>query len=167
MIKRGLYFSITILLLVLLVGCSGRQAQKPPVPSSLPLAPENQGPETSQIEPVTDYDSLIDNLRNTEATVNPVGDITQPFFSVKGLVINVNDEDVQVYEYATADAAASEAETISPDGSSIGTSMVSWVATPHFWNLEKLIVLYVGENESAITSLDYVPVPATESNIPQ
>ncbi len=124
MIKRRLYFGITILL-VLLVGCSGTQSQKPPVPSPSPLAPADYTPVESQIEPVTDYDSLIDNLRNTEATVNPVGDITQPFFSVKGLVINVNGEDVQVFEYATADAAASEAETISPDGSSIGTSMVN------------------------------------------
>ena len=48
--------------------------------------------------------------------------------------------------------------TAPPDGSSIGTSMVSWVATPHFWSLEKLIVLYVGENEDIIDSLEYVLV---------
>ncbi len=166
MIRHRLYFGI-IILVVLLVCCSGTQSQKLPVPSPLPLAPTDHTPVESQIEPVTDYDSLIDNLRNTEATVNPVGDITQPFFSVKGLVINVNGEDVQVFEYATADAATSEAETISPDGSSIGTSMVSWVATPHFWNLEKLIVLYVGENESVIAASDYVLDIPVASNLPQ
>ncbi len=44
----------------------------------------------------TDYVGLVDNLRNTEAIVNPVGEITQPFFSVKSFVSNVNGEDVQV-----------------------------------------------------------------------
>ena len=41
MIKRRLYFGITILvvLVVLLVGCSGTQSQKPTVSSPSPLAP--------------------------------------------------------------------------------------------------------------------------------
>lgn len=103
--------------------------------------------------PVQDYVSLIDNLRKQGATVNPVGDVTQPFFSVKGQIISVNGEEVQTFEYADAATAKAEATKISPDGSSIGTSMVSWKANPHFFQKERLIVLYVGTNPGVIQLL--------------
>jgi hypothetical protein len=110
-----------------------------PTPSPTPAPVPPQGGQ------VTDYVSLVDNLRAAGATVNPAGEVEQPFFSVKGLVIKVNNNDVQVFEYSDADAAENEAKTISPDGSSIGTSMPFWVGPPHFFKAEKLIVLYVGE----------------------
>ncbi|MFC1901345.1 hypothetical protein ACFLX3_00230 [Chloroflexota bacterium] len=63
MIKRRVYSSITILvvLVVLLVGCSGTQSQKPTVPSPSPLAPApyvpDEGtplaPTTGEPEPAT------------------------------------------------------------------------------------------------------------------
>jgi hypothetical protein len=92
--------------------------------------------------PVTGYVSLIDNLRAAGATVEPAGEVSQPFFSVKGQVITVNGGDVQVFEYADAAAADAEAALVSPDGGSVGTSMMSWVAAPHFFKTGKLIVLY-------------------------
>jgi len=111
-----------------------------------------EAPTVSHGGPVSDYVSLIDNLRATGATVDPAGDVTQPFFSVKGQVIKVNGEDVQVFEYSDEAAAEAEALLVSPDGSSIGTSMVSWIAPPHFYKAGKLIVLYVGEN-GAVTDI--------------
>ncbi len=102
---------------------------------------------------------LVDNLRATGANIQPAGDITQPFFSVKGLVITVNGSNVQVFEYADANAADAEAALVSSDGSSIGTTMASWVAPPHFYEAEKLIVLYVGESEAIIDILESVLGP--------
>jgi len=96
--------------------------------------------------------SLIDNLRATGVTVNPAGDVSQPFFSVKGQVIKVNGEDVQVFEYGDKATAEAEAALVSPDGSSIGTSMVSWISSPHFYKAGKIIAIYVGEN-SEVTNL--------------
>ena len=162
MIKIKSYFGITVLgiLIMLFAGCTVEQSQLPPHPSP-------STPVTSDGGLVKDYVSLVDNLRNAEATVNPVGEITQPFFSVDGFVINIDGEEVQVFEYATAEATAAEASTISPDGSSIGTSMVSWMASPHFWNVEKLIVLYVGENNSIVTMLDNALGTVTASDLPQ
>ncbi len=78
---------------------------------------------------------------------------------MKGLVITVNGSNVQVFEYATADEADAEAALVSPDGSSIGTTMASWVAPPHFYKAEKLIVLYVGESEAIIDILESVLGP--------
>ena len=129
------------------IGCADEKSPVPPTPT------------ISHGGPVRDYIGLVDNLRATGANIQPAGDITQPFFSVKGLVITVNGSNVQVFEYADANAADAEAALVSSDGSSIGTTMASWVAPPHFYEAEKLIVLYVGESEAIIDILESVLGP--------
>jgi hypothetical protein len=115
---------------------------------------DSEEPIVSHGGPTTDYVSLIDNLRQAGATVEPTGEVTQPFFSVTGNIIVVNGGDVQVFEYADAAAAEAEAALVSPDGSSVGTSMISWVATPHFYKAGRLIVLYVGDSTGVINVLE-------------
>lgn len=112
-----------------------------------------QTPTTSHGGPVQDYVSLIDHLRAQGATVDPVGNVSQPFFSVKGQTITVNGEQVQVYEYANADTANAEAARISPDGGTIGNSSVDWIAPPHFFKAGKIIVLYVGNASTVLQPL--------------
>lgn len=132
-------------------------ATPPTEPTSEPESDEPSELETPIVSPggpVTDYVSLIDQLRTAGATVELAGAVSQPFFSVKGQVIKVNGEDVQVFEYTDAAAAEAEAATVSPDGGSIGISMVTWVAAPHFYKTGKLIVLYVGDNQTIITTLE-------------
>jgi hypothetical protein len=109
--------------------------------------------------PVTDYVSLVDALRAQGATVEPSGDVSQPFFTVEGQVIRVDSQDVQVFEYADEAAADAEAELVAPDGSSVGTSMVSWVAPPHFYKVGRLVVLYVGDDATTIDLLEAVLGP--------
>ncbi len=104
----------------------------------------------------TDLNSLIDSLRDTGAVVQTAGDISQPFFAVTGQVIKVDNKDVQVFEYSDAVTANAEADLVSADGSSVGTTMISWVATPHFYKSGKLIVLYVGDNQAVISTLQEV-----------
>ena len=71
------------------------------------------------LSPVTDYVSLIDQLRKSGANVEPAGTIDQPFFSVVGKSILVNGENVQVFEYSTQAEAEEDASNVSPDGHSI------------------------------------------------
>jgi len=104
---------------------------------------------------VVDYVSLIDNLR-VNATVNPEGEIEQPFFSVTGFSIQVNGASVQVFEYNSAEDAEADASLVSSDGSSIGTSMPFWVDDPHFYYKEKIIVLYVGDDPAIEELLESV-----------
>ncbi len=105
--------------------------------------------------PTSDYVSLIDNLRAAGATVEPAGEVVNhSFFSVTGNIITVNGGDVQVFEYADAATADTEATLVSPDGYSVGTSMISWVATPHFYKAGRLIVLYVGDITDVINVLE-------------
>ena len=117
----------------------------------LPWTPtKGPGETVSHGGPAVDYVSLIDNLRANDATVNPEGEIEQPFFSVTGFSIQVNGASVQVFEYDTAEDAEADASLVSPDGSSIGsstgTAMPFWVDDPHFYYKEKIIVLYVGDD---------------------
>ena len=144
MLRISRYLISIIAMLILMaygIGCTGEK---------LPTSPDG---------PVTDYVSLTDNLRKAGATVEPAGDITQPFFSVQGKVITVNGSDVQVFEYENATAADTEATLVSSDGSSVGTSMISWVAPPHFYKAGNLIVLYVGESEPVRDALEGVLGP--------
>lgn len=111
-------------------------------------------PPTSHGEPVKDYVSLIDRLRAASVTVVPTGTVTQPFMSVTGQTIKVNGEQVQVYLYANEDDANADAARISPDGGTIGNSMVDWIAPPHFYKVGQLIVLYIGTNTSLMKVLE-------------
>lgn len=103
-----------------------------------------------------DYVSLIDSLRAAGATVEPAGEIEQPFFPVTGRVIKVNCGDVQVFEFADESAATDQAEQISPDGEFIGDFHVNWIDIPHLYKGGKLIVVYVGQDNQVIVALEAV-----------
>ena len=60
----------------------------------------------------------------------------------------------QVYEYADEAAAQSDAALVDASGSTIGTSQPFWVDVPHFFRSGKLIVLYVGSDESVLLALE-------------
>jgi len=111
------------------------------------------------VRSLIDYDSLVDSLRSAGATVEHETlpqVIVQDFFSVTGQVFKVNGEEVQVFEYSDQAAAEEEAVLVSTDGSSIGTSMPSWVAPPHFYKAGRIIVLYVGDNLAVTEALETV-----------
>lgn len=97
---------------------------------------------------VTDYSSLIQNLEDLGAIVELTGEVSQPYFSTEGRTANVNGKTIQVFEYPDAESASTDAALISPDGSSIGTTMVLWVDTPHFYKWDRLIVLYLGDDQA-------------------
>jgi hypothetical protein len=47
-----------------------------------------------------------------------------------------------------------EASQVSPDGGSIGTSMVIWMDAPHFYKAGHIIVLYVGSDATMLDLLE-------------
>lgn len=97
---------------------------------------------------------LTERLRSQGATVTVTKErVSQPFFSPAARVININEEALQVFEYATTSAATADASKVSADGMTIGTSKPSWMATPHFFKSGKLIVLYVGGNQTIVDLL--------------
>lgn len=104
--------------------------------------------------PVTDYASLIDDLRAAGVSVEPEGDVDQPFFSVEGMMIKVRGEDVQVFQYSNVAAMDAQAALVSLDGSAVGTTKLHWVGSPHFYKKGKLLVLYVGNHDKVLKALE-------------
>ena len=105
---------------------------------------------------MSDLEDFIEELRGRGAEVSHSDKINQPFFSVEGQILTIDGADVQVFEYATEKAAEDDALQVSPDGSSIGKHLVNWVASPHFYKKNRLIVLYVGSDVKLINTLEKV-----------
>lgn len=104
--------------------------------------------------PVEDYASLVDALRAAGATVEPGDEVYQDFFTVDGRIIQVNGADVQVFEYETPEAMEAEAALVAPDGGSVGTSMIMWMDTPHFFKAGRILVLYLGDDAAVLDLLE-------------
>lgn len=104
-------------------------------------------------------EEFLDALRERRAEPEKGDAIEQPFFSVIGNFVNFGEESVQVFEYDSAETMESDAVLVDAEGSSIGTSMVSWVATPHFYKKGRILVLYIGDNAETLALLEGVLGP--------
>jgi len=93
-------------------------------------------------------------LRADGAEVEIAELISQEFFSVPAQHLVVNGEDLQVLAYPSVEVARQDAALVSADGYEIGTAMVTWIATPHFFQCDKLIVLYLGDNADIFALLE-------------
>ena len=111
----------------------------------------NASPEPAVVE---DQAGLIAVLKSAGATVETGEPILQPFFSVEGDTINVNGADIQVFEYESTEAMELDSSQIAPDGSSNATTMITWIDTPHFYKAGRIIALYIGSDETALSLLE-------------
>src|SRR5215211_596192 len=107
----------------------------------------NTSPEPAAVQ---DQASLVAALQAAGATVETGEPISQPFFTAEGNIIKVNGADVQVFEYENTEVMETEASQVAADGGSIGTNMVSWMDTPHFYKTGRIIALYVGGDEATL-----------------
>lgn len=75
----------------------------------------------------------------------------------RGVSLCVAGQEVRVYVFATPEEQQAVAARIDPrDPSNLGTSMVAWAGDPKFWQADRIIVLYLGEQpavEAGITSV--------------
>lgn len=102
---------------------------------------------------------FLEELREKGAEAESGEPVEQAFFSVIGTTVNLNGESVQVFEYDSAETMESDAVLVDADGSSIGTSMVTWIATPHFYKKGRLLVLYIGDHAETLEILASVLGP--------
>jgi hypothetical protein len=128
---------MTVVTAVLLSACAGT----PTVPAGRVESPAVSSPS-----------SVAAALRAAGLTVEDAGIVEQPFFTGRAHVYVV-EGDVQVYEFASADAAQQSAAQVSPTGGSIGTQQMSWMAPPHFFRKQQLVVIYLGSSPKVLAEL--------------
>ena len=107
--------AIGMTLLTLLVACG---------PSSSEGESSNKDTPSETVEREFDLLALTSDLIDQGVAVGIGDDVKQPFFSVAGQKIIVHQEPVQVFTYASSDAAQADADLVRPTGSPVGISMV-------------------------------------------
>lgn len=139
-----LFFLMTLIFAA--SGCSQVNATPSPIASTKPPG-------------VEDKTSLVAALEAAGATVVTGDSISQDFFTVEGSTIKVNGADIQVFEYGDTQALEKDASQVAPDGGSVGTSIMMWMDTPHFYKAGRILVLYVGSDQTTLSLLEKVLGP--------
>lgn len=100
------------------------------------------------------YDHIIAELRAQGAVVG-VGSIPaeHPLFSVSGLEFNVDGEILQVFEYVDIVAATNDSSAIYY-GENDAWEEIVWTATPHFYQVNNILVMYVGDDAALLSLLE-------------
>ena len=156
---KRIYLLTTLILLAtaVLIACEGggdepAAGEPPATVEGTPVAtPADE--EVTHGGPIEDYVSAVDALRFTGATVEPAESLDQPFFDPQAQVVEVNGERVQIFVFDSEGAAAEAAGTVSAGGSSVGTTMLTWQDTPHFYRANRVIFLYVGSDQDVLDLL--------------
>jgi hypothetical protein len=114
-----------------------------------------------QAEPgeIDTADDLAAALREKGMVVELGTVIDQPYFEPDAQVLAVNGEQLQVFEFADGAAAADAAETVSEDGTTIGTTSISWIGPPHVYRAGNLIAIHVGEDTAVRDALNEIMGP--------
>lgn len=140
------HLSLLVLMLTLVLGISAcNQSGSTNLPTIMPA--------------VEDQASLLAAFQGTGAKTEVVDTIDQIFFSPQGNIFSINGADIQVFEYESSESMEAEASQVASDGGSIGTSMITWVDTPHFYKTGRIVVLYVGSDSATLDLLEMVLGP--------
>jgi hypothetical protein len=110
-------------------------------------------------EAPTDLAGLLGAFEARDIQAETREAIQQEFFNaeqITRLVVTggplAGPAELQVYQYVDAETFAGDLNQITPDGN-LETVMITWIATPHFFCGERLIVLYLGDDPAAIDML--------------
>ena len=140
-------FLVTLPALLMLAGC-GSSPETPAASAPVPTAAAK------------DTTWFVKQLQARGASVTLLQTYDQtPLFIAPLRLFQVNHVHVSVYEYANERAAKTEAATISPGGDRIGNILVDWWVAPYFYQVGRLIVLYVGSERPTLTLLGSILGP--------
>lgn len=110
---------------------------------------------------------FADRLRSKGLTVEHVAEASQPFLRTVGARLRLSGgtlaqpTELQVYTYDDPALAADDAARVQPDTSvrwaepdgNVKTISFAWVAPPHFFRQERVLVLYTGTDPAVLTLL--------------
>lgn len=152
--RISMLISSLLVISLLLVGCAQalpQTGQQETPAAETPAAVEQASPTPE----TTGAETVAEQLRAVGATVQPVGVVQQPFFDVDAQVLDVNGEEIQVFEFPSeADAQqAISLVSITQDGIRIGETAPQFAATPHFFQQGPFVILFVGEGQAILDPL--------------
>ncbi len=120
-----------------------------PTATATPAAPTAEPPYTTA--------DLLADLAAQGARVEALpGSVTKPYLSVPGVVVQVNGQPVQLFQYADAAALAADVAGLAPNASSINGRPLVWPAAPHFWRKGGLLALAVSNDQSLVALISSV-----------
>ena len=97
---------------------------------------------------------LIGDLVAAGSRVAPApGRIVKPYLSANGVILNVDRQPVQVFEYPDEATLAGDVAGLAPDASSIDGTALSWPSPPRFWRRGAVLVLALTEDEVLVERL--------------
>jgi hypothetical protein len=98
---------------------------------------------------------LIGDLVAAGARVAPApGRIVKPYLSVNGVIVNVDGQPVQVFEYANEATLAHDVAGLAPDASSIDGTALTWPSPPRFWRRGAVLALALTEDAVLVERLN-------------
>lgn len=106
-----------------------------------------------------DYASLVEALEAAGATLETLEESQLSLFDIAAQSIVVNGTQVQIFEFLDEAEAQAAAATVGEDGTSIGDAVMRWTDAPHFYQMGRLIVLYVGSDADVLSLLESVLGP--------
>ena len=123
------------------------------------------GPVASHGGPVKDHVSFVDALRAKGLAVDITESIAQPFLHPKGTVLRASGgplqqaAELQAFNYDDTDLRANGLQVAADDASQVDrdgnprTMRISWIAPPHFFRRERVIVIYLGSDANMLALL--------------
>lgn len=113
---------------------------------------------------VRDHVSFVDSLRARGLLVEIGGPVRQPFLRPSGTELRLSGgglaspATIQSYNYDSTDLGTDASAAAQADAAQIGptgnpkTQSIGWVAAPHFYRADRVLVLYVG-SDATVTKL--------------
>ncbi len=115
---------------------------------------------TPSVEPAYSVEAFQADLAAAGAQVELApGRISKPYLSAPGVVVRVNGQPVQVFQYADAAALAADVASLAPNASSIDGRPLAWPAAPHFWRKGGLLALAVSDDQALVELVSSVLGP--------
>lgn len=113
---------------------------------------------TTSTGAIDSYDALITSLNASKPEADSDSIITSDILALTGKLVMVGSQRLQVFEYPDAASAQTAAQQFSRDGAWFQRDgvpvLVNWIATPHLYRSDRLLVVYVGEDADTLALLN-------------
>ena len=127
----------------------------PASPSPMP-PPAASAPASGLPREHLSADRLASQLEAAGLKIERKGSVRQPFFAVPATVLTIGADEIEVFEFASAQDAEKAAATVGGDGGTIGTSAMHWMAPPHFHRRDRTILIHLGSTPEVRSAIERI-----------